>query len=62
MIVDQDLVVEGCYGPKPGKPGRAYIAVPREMSVDDVMTFLSGQSLPMSLTLIHPRDDEVGTP
>jgi hypothetical protein len=53
-----DIVVEGCYGPRPGKPGRVYLAVPREMGVDDVMTFLRDQSLPISLTLIHPCDDD----
>src|SRR5262249_16584860 len=30
------VVLEGCYGPRPGKPGRAYLAAPNEMGVADV--------------------------
>jgi len=48
------VVLEGCYGPKPGKPGRAYLAAPNEMAVADVLGRLEAAALPVKLTLVHP--------
>jgi hypothetical protein len=48
------IALEGCYGPKPGKPGRAYLAAPNEMAVADVLGRLEAAALPVKLTLVHP--------
>jgi hypothetical protein len=52
-----NIVVEGCFGPRGNKPGRAYLAVPAEHDVDEVMDYLRSQNLPLKLTLVHPRDE-----
>jgi hypothetical protein len=52
------IVLEGCYAPRPGKPGRAYLAAPSEMGVDDVLGRLKAAALPVKLTLVHPRDGD----
>lgn len=54
----RDIAVEGCYGPKSDLPGRAYLAVPNHLGVDAVLAYLEGQRLPMTLSLVHPVDDE----
>ena len=54
----QDIAVEGAFGPKRGRPGRAYLAVPTKLDVEPVLTFLEDQDLPMSLRLVHPREGE----
>ena len=53
-----NIVVEGSLGPEASRPGRAYLAVPYEMTVEAVLVYLRAQSLPMSLTLVHPAEDE----
>lgn len=53
-----DIVVEGCYRPDAGQPGRALLAVPADLDLDEVLAFLEGQNLPLSLTLVHPCPDE----
>ncbi|NVB81046.1 MAG: hypothetical protein HOV81_21805 [Kofleriaceae bacterium] len=49
-----EIICEGCIGPRNGKPGRAYLAVPRELTDPQVMTKLRGKSLPCELIQIHP--------
>jgi hypothetical protein len=49
-----DVVCEGCFGPRDGRPGRAYLAVPDELSPSAVMKQLGGAKLPARLTQIHP--------
>lgn len=49
-----EIICEGCVGPRNGKPGRAYLAVPRELTDPQVMTKLRGESLPCELVQIHP--------
>jgi hypothetical protein len=53
-----DIAVEGCFAPWDAEPGRAYLSVPGELEVDEVLAFLDGQDLPLSLTLVHPRAHE----
>ncbi len=53
-----DIVLEGCFGPKPGRPGRAYLAVPNEMSVVDVLGRLEAAAMPVKLTLVHPVEGD----
>jgi hypothetical protein len=53
-----DVCVEGCSGPRDGKPGRAYLAVPAGMTAEAVMAHLAEQQRSVDLTLVHPRDDE----
>ncbi len=55
---DADIAVEGCFGPRPGNPGRAYLAVPAELGVGDVLVLLKRRALPLSLTLVHPTEGE----
>lgn len=52
-----NIAVEGCFGPKKERPGRAYLAVPYDLKPADVMNYLHGKKLPLSLTLAHPVDD-----
>jgi hypothetical protein len=49
-----EIICEGCVGPRRGKPGRAYFAVPRELTDPQVMAKLRGKSLPCELVQIHP--------
>jgi hypothetical protein len=53
-----DIAVESCFGPFEGEPGRAYLAVPGDLEVEEVLAFLAGQGLPLRLTLVHPRERE----
>ena len=52
-----DCVPEGSRRPDTDVPGRAYLAVPRNLRVDDVLTRLRSAGLPMDLTLVHPLPD-----
>lgn len=52
------IIVEGCFPPRNERPGRAYLAPPKSLDVDDVLEKLEAASLPLSLALVHPRDDE----
>ncbi|MGC4000864.1 MAG: hypothetical protein QM767_26785 [Anaeromyxobacter sp.] len=49
-----DIVVEGCFGPKDGEPGRARLAVPAGLGVERVLEYLASQGLPLRLVLVHP--------
>lgn len=49
------LVPEGCFGPKGGKPGRLYLAVPRTRLVADVMEILGENPFGFRFTQIHPE-------
>ncbi|MBV9946406.1 MAG: hypothetical protein JOZ69_06135 [Myxococcales bacterium] len=53
-----DVCLEGCFGPRNGKPGRAYLAVPATLTAEDVLEHLMKQLLPVDLSLVHPRDDD----
>lgn len=55
-----DIAVEDCYGPWERQPGRTYLAVPGELEALEVLAYLQGQALPLSLTLVHPlpREDD----
>jgi hypothetical protein len=52
-----DLVLEGLYGPRDERPGRAYLAVPYELGVPAALGRLRASELPLTLTLVHPVDD-----
>ncbi len=52
-----NIAVEGDYGPKPETPGRAYLAVPKELGVSNVMLLLEQSKLPLTLRLVHPVDE-----
>lgn len=54
---DADCVPEGVWGPNPTRPGRAYLAVPPNLRVDDVLTRLRSAGLPIDFTLVHPLPD-----
>jgi len=49
-----NIAVEGMRGPEEGRPGRAYLAVPYDITTVMVMAYLDEQNLPMKLTLVHP--------
>jgi len=49
-----DIVCEGAWGPERAQPGRAYLAVTRDLHDSDVMQSLRGADLPCELTQIHP--------
>lgn len=51
---DHDIVCEGAWGPKQGKPGCAYLAVPANLSDTQVMKALRDEELPCELIQIHP--------
>lgn len=53
-----DLVLEGLHAPFDDQPGRAYLAVPYALGVADVFALLREAELPLTLTLIHPVDDD----
>ena len=53
-----DIVVEGLRGPRPGQPGRAYLAAPAALSVADVLEHLRRAELPLTLVLEHPIDED----
>lgn len=48
------IVCEGAFGPRSGKPGRAYLAVKNELRPTAVMKRLAASDLPCELTLVHP--------
>lgn len=49
------IVCEGARSPRDGNPGRVYLAVPKDSTVDAVMTRLTAAGLPMQLHLVHPE-------
>jgi len=50
-----DIALETCFGPWDGEPGRVYLAVPGELTVEEVLAFLAGEAVPLTLRLVHPR-------
>ena len=56
--MDADIAVEGLSSPKPGKPGRAYLAMPGALRVDAARAFLRGLDVPMTFEVVHPVDDK----
>ncbi|MGE0550365.1 MAG: hypothetical protein AB7O24_06775 [Kofleriaceae bacterium] len=58
---DHDRVVcEGAWGPTEKEPGRAYLAVQREMNADVVMAKLLAADLPCRLIQVHPEPKKIG--
>lgn len=55
-----DIALEARSAPRRGRPGRLYLAVPSTLGVGHVLAFLEGRQLPLSFTLVHPRDDADG--
>ena len=53
-----DIAVEGAFASKDRNSGRAYFAVPRSMSVADVVAWLRSFEVQLHFKLIHPVDDE----
>ena len=53
-LTGASIVCEGAWGPRPGKPGRAYLAVREALQPADVMTRLQASTLPFTVTQIHP--------
>jgi len=51
-----NFAVEGCYAPKEGRPGRAYLAVPYATKAAHVLKYFREKSLGLSFTLVHPID------
>jgi len=51
---EHDIICEGAWGPRDGDPGRAYLAVERELTDVDVMALLREHALPCELVQIHP--------
>ncbi|MGN6109068.1 MAG: hypothetical protein ACTHU0_28440 [Kofleriaceae bacterium] len=51
---DQELVCEDAFEPREDAPGRAYLAVPNEISPDEVMKLLAEADLPTRVTQFHP--------
>jgi hypothetical protein len=57
---ERDIAVEGLVAPRDGHPGKAILAVPGSMDVDDVMAYLEARELPLSLTVVEPREEDEG--
>ncbi len=51
---EHDVVCEGAWGPRDGKPGRAYLALANELTDAALMSTLRAASLPCELIQIHP--------
>lgn len=51
----QRVVCEGAWAPREGEPGRAYFAVPKEISAEKLMDILRAARLPVDLVQIHPE-------
>lgn len=49
------IVCEGAWAPREAEPGRAYLAVPKDTTVNAVMDRLTSAGLPMHLILVHPE-------
>ncbi|HTJ45485.1 MAG TPA: hypothetical protein VL463_25450 [Kofleriaceae bacterium] len=52
---ENELVPEGCFGPRDGKPGRLYLAVPKSRAIGDVMILLGTNRFGFAFTQIHPE-------
>ena len=51
----EDVVCEGAWAPREKEPGRAYLAVQKELTAEAVMAKLNAASLPLQLFQIHPE-------
>jgi hypothetical protein len=51
---DHDIVPEGCFGPRGRRPGRLYLAAPRDRDPAAVMAALAGAGEGFRFTLVHP--------
>src|SRR4051812_4652495 len=49
-----DIIVEGCFEPREGRPGRVYFAVPKTMSTYAVLGNLDTLDGGIHLMLVHP--------
>ncbi|HEY4175696.1 MAG TPA: hypothetical protein VGM90_02630 [Kofleriaceae bacterium] len=49
------IVCEGAWAPRDSDPGRAYLAVQKELTADAVMAKLEEANLPVIITQIHPE-------
>ena len=52
---DYEIVCEGAVGPRDGRPGTAYLAVPQSLSDTQVMKALRDEELPCELVQVHPK-------
>lgn len=55
-----DIAVEGAYVREEERRGRAYLAVPGHLDVEQVLQILADAQHPLDLTLVHPAEEEVG--
>jgi hypothetical protein len=51
---EHDVVCEGAFGPRDGRPGRTYLAVKNELTDVALMASLRNAELPCELVQIHP--------
>ena len=51
----EDVVCEGAWAPRDAEPGRAYLAVQKELNAEAVMVMLQAAGLSMQLIQIHPE-------
>jgi hypothetical protein len=56
------IVCEGAWAPRDQEPGRAYLAVQKELTADQVMSLLESAKLPVALTQIHPEPKKKPAP
>ncbi|CAN5901673.1 hypothetical protein BH11MYX2_BH11MYX2_26730 [soil metagenome] len=49
------IVCEGAWAARDSEPGRAYLAVQKELTADHVMSLLDDAKLPVLITQIHPE-------
>ena len=52
-----DIAVEGAFVRAGGHTARAYLAVPRRMTLQDVLDWLRSEPVPLEFTLVHPVDE-----
>ena len=52
-----DVVVEGAFARHNGRTARAYLAVPRPMTLQEVLDWLRSDVNEIEFTLVHPVDD-----
>lgn len=51
----QKIVVEGCFAPREGKPGRIYLAVADAITPAAAMKLIKAIEVKVKLTLVHPK-------